>query len=39
VENKPIDPENNIFLVEFNLPTPTHGRVYVTLLEGMLFNK
>ena len=29
-----IDPENEQFLVETNLPTPMTARVYVNLLEG-----
>ena len=32
--NKLVDPENNQFLMETNLPTPTTARVYVNLLEG-----
>ena len=34
---KHVDPENNMFLVETNLPTPTTGRVYVNLLEGNIW--
>ena len=33
--NIQLDPENNPFLVETNLPTPTTARVYVNLLEGI----
>jgi len=29
-----LDPENNQFLVETNLSSPTTGRVYVKLLES-----
>jgi hypothetical protein len=29
-----LDPENNQFLMETNLPTPMTARVYVNLLEG-----
>ena len=29
-----MDPENNQFLTETNLPTPMNGRVYVNLLKG-----
>jgi len=32
--NKLVDPENDQFLVETNLPTPMTARVYVNLLEG-----
>ena len=32
--NSQLDPENNQFLVETNLSTPTTGRVYVKLLES-----
>ena len=31
-----IDPENHQSLMETNLPTPTTGRVYVNLLEGII---
>ena len=34
--NKQLDPENDNFLVETNLPTPMTARVYVNLLEGNL---
>ena len=33
--NKQLDPENYLFLMETNLPTPTTGRVYVNLPEGI----
>ena len=36
--NKQLDPENDQFLVETNLPTPMTARVYVNLLEGILFD-
>ena len=32
--NKLVDPENQPFLVETNLPNPMTARVYVNLLEG-----
>ena len=34
-----IDPENDPFLLETNLPTPMTARVYVHLLEGNIPNK
>ena len=33
--NQQLDPENDQFIVETNLPTPMTGRVYVNLLEGI----
>ena len=32
--NKQLDPENDTFLMETNLPNPTTARVYVNLPEG-----
>ena len=34
--NKQLDPENHLFLMETNLPTPMTARVYVNLPEGMI---
>ena len=33
--NEQLDPENDNFCVETNLPSPNNGRVYVDLLEGI----
>ena len=35
--NKQLDPENDQFLVETNLPAPMTARVYVNLLESKTF--
>ena len=32
-----IDPENHLFVMETNLPTPFSGRVYVNLLESIFY--